>query len=143
MTTADERLSAALQAEYTAIFAYGVVGAHLDPTTVEQAHRAELVHRSRRDALIVQLTGNGVVPPGAEPAYTLPFEVKDKATAIKLAIQVEDLTAGFWREALGDTQSDARKMALDALINCAVQATRWRKLGGVAPSTIAWPGVPA
>lgn len=141
MTTADERFAAALTAEYAAIFAYGVIGAHLDSKTVGEGRAAELIHRRRRDGLLVRLSSSGVATPGAQAAYSLPFPVRNQADAIKLAVQVEELTAGFWREALADTMDEARKVALDALVGCAVQATRWRRLGAIVPSTIAFPGV--
>jgi hypothetical protein len=141
VTTADDRFTAALRAEYAALFAYGVIGAHLDAKTVAQGRSAELAHRSRRDALLVRLSANGLTPPGAEPAYALPFPVATQADAIKLAVRIEELTAAFWREALGDTVDEARKVVLDALVNCAVQATRWRRLGAITPSTVPFPGV--
>jgi hypothetical protein len=56
-----------------------------------------------------------------------------------LAVHLEEKTAAVWRHALGETDGDLRKLALDALVDCAVRATRWRALAGVSPPTVALP----
>src|SRR2546430_799366 len=148
-STGTERLADALRGEHAAIYAYGVLGAHLDTTTVqlavlaESAHRArrdalmqrltgkdttpppaqpayalpapvtdpprchlavpaESPHRPRRDALMQRLTGKDTTPPPAEPAYALPAPVTDQASALRLAITIEERCAGLWRQALPD-----------------------------------------
>ena len=140
MSTADERLVAALKAEHAAIFAYGVLGARLDQATIGFATQAEAAHRARRDALVLLLTGRKVTPPVAAPAYVLPAPVTDKASALALAIDIEQRAAAIWREALPDTTGDDRKLALDALVDCAVRATKARRLAGVRPVTVPLPG---
>jgi hypothetical protein len=140
LTTADERLAAALVAEHAAIFGYGAAGARLDATTVGLAQQAEAAHRTRRDAIVMRLTGRGAPAPAAEPAYALPFPVVDQASALRLAVSIEDRTAAVWRAALLDTTAGERRLAVDALIDCAVRATRLRKAAGITPSTIAFPG---
>jgi hypothetical protein len=140
MSTADERLVAALKAEHAAIFAYGVLGARLDSATVAYAAQAEAAHRTRRDALVLLLTERKVDPPPAEPAYVLPAPVTDQASALKLAVDVEQRAAAIWREALPDTTGDDRRLALDALVDCAVRATRARRLAGIRPVTVPLPG---
>lgn len=140
MSPADERLSAALAAEHAAIFGYGLVGARLDQATVALAAQAELAHRSRRDALLVRLAARGVNPPAAEPAYQPPNAVTDQASALQLAITIEERTAAVWRAALLQTDGDDRKLALDALVDCAVRATRVRRAAGRTPATVPFPG---
>ena len=139
MTTGDDRLAAALEAEHAAIFGYGVVGAHAGGN-VGLAQAAELAHRGRRDALIVRLTSKGVAVPAAQAVYALPFPVTDQASALKLAQTLEDRCAAIWRLALPDTTGDERKLALDALIDCAARGTAFRKAAGTTPSTTAFPG---
>jgi hypothetical protein len=139
VTAADDRLAAALEAEHAAIFGYGVVGAHAGDD-VSLAQGAELAHRGRRDALIVRLTSKGVAVPAAQAVYALPFPVTDKAGALKLAETLEDRCAAIWRLALPDTTGDERKLALDALIDCAARGTAFRKAAGTTPSTTAFPG---
>ena len=139
MTVADDRLAAALEAEHAAIFGYGAVGAHAGPD-VALAQGAELAHRARRDALIVRLTSKGVTAPSAQAVYALPFPVTDLTSALKLAATIEDRCAAIWRLALPDTSGDERKVALDAVIDCATRATGFRKAAGTSPATVAFPG---
>ncbi|HEX6499473.1 MAG TPA: ferritin-like domain-containing protein [Micromonosporaceae bacterium] len=139
----DERLAAALRAEHAAIFGYGVIGAHLGRASVDLARQAEQAHRDRRDALLVRLAAKGATPAPGEPAYTLPFPVTDRTSALRLAVQIEDRTAAVWREALGDLNGDERRLGLDALTDCAVRAYRWRKVAGITPPLVAFPGKPS
>jgi hypothetical protein len=134
-------LEAALAGEHAAIFAYGPVGAHLDGALAAQARAAEAAHRASRDALLVRLSAAGGTPPGAQP-YTLPFPVRDRAGALRLAVQVEERMAGLWRAALRETSDADRRLALDGLTDSAVRATRWRRAAGTAPATVAFPGAP-
>lgn len=139
MSAATDALAAALAAEHAAIFGYGVVGARLTGTAVGQAREAESAHRARRDKLVVELTKAGQTPPAAQPAYALPFPVGDAASAQKLAVQLEERTAAIWRTALGPTTDGDRKLALDALIDCAQRAARWRRATGQEPGTVPLP----
>ncbi|HEU4420926.1 MAG TPA: ferritin-like domain-containing protein [Pilimelia sp.] len=141
MTT--EALAAALAGEHAAIFAYGVIGARLDRGRVGDARAAEAAHRNRRDTALVRLAAAGATPPPAQPAYALPFPVPDQRAALRLAVQVEERTAALWRAALRETEGADRRLALDALTDCAVRATRWRRAAGVKPLTVAFPGAPA
>ncbi|HEY0699048.1 MAG TPA: ferritin-like domain-containing protein [Micromonospora sp.] len=133
-------LSAALAAEYAAIFAYGPIGVRLSGRQVTDARAAEAAHRTRRDTLVLLLHADGVQVPAAEAAYTLPFPVADAASALKLAVQVEERTAAVWRAALPAVTGDRRKTALEALTDCAVRATRWRRAAGITPATVTFPG---
>jgi hypothetical protein len=139
-TPADERLVAALQAEHAAIYAYGTAGAKLDSGTVGLARAADAAHRTRRDALVVRLSGAGVTPPPAAPAYALPFPVTDRTSALKLLAMVEDRTAAQWRLALPPTAGEVRRLALDALVDCAARGAALRQVAGTTPLTSAFPG---
>lgn len=140
MSRADERLAAALVAEHAAIFGYGVAGARLDASTVPLATQADTAHRSRRDALFLRLAGRGAKAPVAEPGYALPFPVTDQASALRLVTAIEERTAAAWLAALLETEGDDRKLAVDALTDCAVRATRARRAAGLTPSTVPFPG---
>jgi hypothetical protein len=138
--TAGEALLAALAGEHAAIYAYGTIGARLDSKTAPQARAAEAAHRNRRDALLLRLTRDGVTPPPTPPAYALPFPVTNRASALRLAVQVEERTAGLWRAALAQTSGVDRRQALDALTDCAVRGTRLRRAAGTTPVTVPFPG---
>lgn len=136
----SEALAAALAAEHAAIFAYGPIGVRLTERSRAEARDAEAVHRDRRDALILVLGAGGGAIPAAAAAYALPFPVTDKASALRLAIQVEERTAAAWRAVLPPTTGDERSRALAALTDAAVRATRWRRTAGVKPATVPFPG---
>ncbi len=138
-----QALADALAAEYAAVWAYGVIGVHLSDASRTAARAAEAAHRSRRDALLLQLAeGSGQVP-ADRAGYALPYPVTDRATALRLAVEIEERTAGHWRAALPHTTGADRNTALAALTDCALRATRWRRTAGVTPVTVAFPGRPA
>lgn len=135
-------LADALAAEHAAIFGYGVAGAQLTGAAQEAARQAEAAHRARRDALLIRLTADGASPPPAAPAYALPFPVTGPVAAARLGVHLEERAAAVWRRAVAATDGPTRRLALDALVDCAVRATRWRKAAGVSPVTVALPGTP-
>lgn len=133
-------LEAALAAEHAAIFAYGPIGSHLTGAVANEARAAEAAHRNRRDALVLQLTGDGATPPPAAPAYDLPEPVIGRASALRVAAGVEERTAAVWRAALAATEGDRRRSALAGFSDAAVRATRWRRYARITPLTVAFPG---
>jgi hypothetical protein len=139
MTTSDA-LAEALSAEHAAIFGYGAVGAHLTNDDRTAAMAADEAHRQRRDRLIGMIIEAKGTPPAAQAAYDLPFAVTDRTSALRLATSLEDRTARAWYRALLSTEGDQRRFVVEALTDCAVRATRWRKVAGVAPATVAFPG---
>ncbi|MFC4018048.1 ferritin-like domain-containing protein [Micromonospora sp. GCM10011542] len=141
--TAGEALAAALSAEYAAIYAYGPIGVRLTGAARDAARQAEAAHRRRRDALVVQLSTAGGTVPADRAGYALPFPVTDRASALRLAVEVEERTAAHWRAALAATTGADRDLALAALVDYAVRSTRWRRTAGVAPLTVPFPGRPA
>jgi ferritin-like protein len=139
----NEQLGAALAAEEAAVYAYGVIGVHLNSTgDVTEARAAEQAHRQRRDYLVTRMSQLKASAAPSPAGYELPYEVTDRATALKLAIQAEDGVAQGWRPVLPVTTGADRTAALAALTEAAVRATRWRRLAEVSPATIPWPGRP-
>jgi hypothetical protein len=139
----NEQLSAALAAEEAAIYAYGLIGVRLtgDGDRTE-ARTAEQIHRDRRDALVSRLAQLNASTAPAPAAYELPFAVTDRASALKLAVHVEDGVAAAWRAVLPVTETADRTAALSGLTDSAVRATRWRRRAGVTPLTLPFPGRP-
>ncbi|MFC7527097.1 ferritin-like domain-containing protein [Actinoplanes sp. GCM10030250] len=135
-----EELAGALAAEEAAIYAYGLVGVHLDEDEQGRARTAEQVHRERRDELVDQLDELKASTAPAPAGYQLPFEVTDRDTALKLAIHIEDGVGQAWRVVLPVTEGTQRTDALSALTDSAVRATRWRRIAGAEPLTMAFPG---
>jgi ferritin-like protein len=131
------QLAAAMAAEVAAIYAYGILGVHLGAATqVNEARAAETAHRGRRDYLL----GKVDQPVAAPAGYDLPFPVTDPASALKLAVHVEDGVAQAWRPVLGASQGADRAAALAALTDAAVRASRWRRIAAISPATMAYPG---
>ena len=135
-------LTGALAAEEAAIYAYGLVGVHLERDEQDRARAAEQQHRVRRDGLIDRLDEMRASTAPAPAGYRLPFEVTDRDSALKLAIHVEDGVAQAWRVVLPVTEGTDRIDALSALTESAVRATRWRRIAEVTPLTLAFPGRP-
>ena len=139
----NEQLAGALAAEEAAIYAYGPIGVKLTRASERaEARAAEAAHRDRRDTLVSKLAQLGASAAPAPAAYELPFAVTDRASALKLAIQVEDGVAQAWRVVLPVSQDADRSAALSAMTDAAVRATRWRRLGGISPATMPFPGRP-
>jgi hypothetical protein len=140
--SAQDALQAVLGAEHAAIFGYGTLGPHLRPSARETAAEAERAHRERRDAVALLLVELKAQPAPAARAYTAPFPVTTAASALKLAVLLEERTAATWRAAVPDLADDRRRTALEALIDCAVRAARWRRaLAPQATPTVPFPGV--
>jgi hypothetical protein len=135
--TADSHLATALAAEHAAIFGYGTIGARLSGPHVAAARAAEAVHRTRRDALLVRL---GADAPAAQPAYAMPFPVVDQTSAARLGVLIEERCAQAWQACLGPETGAERQAALTALTDCATRAAAWRRLAGVTPALVPFPG---
>jgi hypothetical protein len=136
----NEQLSAALAAEEAAIYAYGLIGVHVSASDRAEARAAEAVHRARRDVLVSRLDQLKASTAPAPAGYALPFAVTGRASALKLAVHVEDGVAQAWRAALPATVDADRSTSLSALTDAAVRATRWRRLAGITPLTLPFPG---
>lgn len=130
----------ALAAEHAASYAYGAIGARLEDDLAEDAREVEQAHRQRRDTLVVLLDERGVTAPAPAAAYQLPFPVTDSDAGLQLAVLIEERVAAVWRAALPEVTRDDRVLALAALVDAAVRATRWRMAAGVTPATVPFPG---
>ena len=140
---AGEAVQAALGAEHAAVWVYELVSAFLPAGFDAPTQEGLTGHRARRDATERLLAAGGLTPRPAEPAYLPPKPVTDQASAIAVLITAETDCGVAWRAALERTDdATVRKAALDALTAAAVRATRWRKLGGVAPAAVPMPGMP-
>jgi hypothetical protein len=136
--TEAEVLGELLAAEHAAVYAYGVLGAHLDPHRRVAAVAAYDAHRLLRDSLLSRLRARGVATPAAALAYTMPT-----GSPVQQAISIETGISVLWHDLVAVTDSrDLRALAVRALSDAAVRATGWRETTGVAPLTTPWPGQP-
>lgn len=139
MSDAD-LLAAVLSAEHATAYGYGVLGARLDDAGREEALAALDDHRRRRDDVAERLEALGVEPEGPRPSYGV--AVADATEALQLAVRLEEGVGVRWRDLAGGTEDRAlRRLAVEGLVETAVQATAWRQRLGLQPATVALPGV--
>jgi hypothetical protein len=134
-------LQAGLAAEHAVIWGYAVVGGQVGEPLVAQVRDADDAHRTRRDTIATLVGTYAGDPVATGSSYALPFAVTDRRTALRLAVHLEEGAAAAWRYAVAATDDVAvRKVALAALADAAVRATRWRILLPTAPVTVPFPG---
>lgn len=134
-------LQAALAAEHAVVWGYSIVGARAGDDLRPQVRDADDAHRTRRDATVTLIAKFGGDPVPTESSYGLPFPVTNRATALRLAVHLEDGAAAAWRYAVAATDDvGVRRTAITALSEAAVRATRWRLLLPTSPATVAFPG---
>ncbi|MGW1741907.1 ferritin-like domain-containing protein [Nocardia sp. NPDC001965] len=139
----QQALRDALDAEYAAVYAYGLIAAHTSPEQRRTVNEHTAGHRARRDATADLLTAGGGDAPPADPAYTVPVEVTDPASAAQLAVLVETDTAVAWRAVVERaTTANTRRTAVEALTESAGRRAVWQAATGIAPATVAFPGRP-
>ena len=127
-------LQAALTAENTAVYGYGVAGAHLTGARRAAAVRDWVAHENARDTLTTMLTARGGQPVTAAAAYALPFPVRNAAAAVSLAALLEDRVAAVYLGLVGLSEPSLRAFGAARLRTAALRAAAWRG------STLAFPG---
>lgn len=134
-------LTELLAAEHATVYGYGVLGARLDDRRRPMALSAYDDHRLLRDRLVQRMTARGLPTPGASLSYAL--AVTTPASAVQEAIALESQLGVLWHDLVASTDNvDLRALAVRALSDTAVRATRWRQAGGLRPLTTSWPGQP-
>ena len=133
--TATEALQACVAAEHVAVWAYGIVGAHLEPEARLEARATWDSHRARRDRVAQLLRDREAPAPASEPGYALPYAVTDATTARRLAADVESGVAAAYADLVLTAGGELRRFAALSLQEAAVRAARWS--GG----TEAFPGI--
>jgi hypothetical protein len=138
---ANGALFDAVAAEHATIYGYGLVSAHSTPDVNDLVSAAMAEHRDRREATIAMLAARSVDPPLPAAGYQMPIEVNNPTDAANLAVRMEQDTAVAWRAVLEqETDAQGRAFAVTALTQCAVTAARWRRVLGISPLTVAFPG---
>jgi hypothetical protein len=129
-------LRAALAAENSAVYGYGVAGAHLSGARRAAAVRDWVAHENARDALTAMLAARGGQPVAAAAAYELPFPVRSAPAAASLAALIEDRLAAAYLGLVALTDPALRAFGAAAVRTAALRATAWRG------STVTFPGLP-
>jgi len=128
-------LQAALAAENSAVYGYGVAGAHLAGGKRAAAVRSWVAHQNARDALTAMLAVRGAQPVAAAAAYELPFTVHTSAAAVALATVLEDRVSAAYLGLVGLSDPALRAFGARAVRTAALRAAAWRG------STLAFPGL--
>ena len=134
-------LQQALGTEHAALWLYGTASAFVTGSSETEIIAAMGSVQSLRDATEHRLSVGGVTPQPAQPAYLVPSPVTNQASALAaLAVAESDATVA-WRSVLEHSDDPGlRAAALSALIDSAVRETRWRRLAGQTPASVAMPG---
>jgi Domain of unknown function (DUF4439) len=134
-------LQQALGSEHAALWLYGTASAFVTGSSETEIIAGMGAVQNLRDATEHRLTAAGATPTPAQPAYLVPTGVTNQTTALTaLAIAEADATVA-WRFVLEHTDdAGTRSVALAALIDSAVRQTRWRRLAGESPASVALPG---
>lgn len=141
--TERRALQDALDAEYAAVYTYGLIAAYGSSERSELIAEHTAAHRARRDATIDALSTAGADAPPPEPAYTAPSPVTDPISAGQVAATIEADTAVAWRSVVERGETDAtRRAGIEALTECAVRHAIWQTVLGVDPPTTPLPGQP-
>jgi hypothetical protein len=139
VTAADPAAVAALQhalaAENSAVYGYGVAGAHLTGARRAAAVRNWVGHQNARDALTAMLAARGAQPVAAAVVYQLPFGVHSAATAVALVTLLEDRLSAAYLGLAGLADPVLRAYGARAVRAAALRAAAWRG------STLAFPGL--
>lgn len=143
-TDTASALQNALSSENAALWLYGTTSAFVSGGVEPEIVAAMNAVQNLRDATAARLTAGQVTPAPAQPAYLVPTPVTDGSSALTaLAIAESDATVA-WRSVLEHTDDgDLRRAALAALVDSAVRQTRWRRLSGQSPASVAMPGTSA
>ena len=138
----ENGLTAALQVEYEAVYAYSSAVVHLSGSLREVAEAAEQGHRELRDAVIMALSDTDRPVPAAASAYRLVADAEDHDTAVAVISAVEDKAAQTWRAAISTHDRDDRRLAVEGLSTVAASGAAWRRGIGESPSVPPFPGRP-
>jgi hypothetical protein len=122
-----DSLQAMLAAEHACVYGYGVAAARLRGDDRTDAVAAMNTHIALRDRLTARITADHATPVAALPAYRLPVEVTDPATARQLVAHLEQGQAGAVWDLIAatPTASHDRSLAIGWLADSAVRAVHW------------------
>lgn len=145
MTSTSTGLEALLAGEHAAVYGYAAAGAVLvglaAPGALISAVRTGYdAHRASRDALAEAIAAAGGAPPGAVPAYSVPFPLSSTIAVVRFLAGIEDRLCGAAATAVSATATPAhRVLAVGDLSAAAVRALRLKQLGGAPPSKAVTP----
>lgn len=140
-----DALGQVLASEHATIWAYGEIGAKVSADLLARVTAADNRHRAMRGTIEDLIRSLGGEPVPSEPGYSLPTLLTDDASALGLAVQLEDAMAQQWRYCIGaEGPVDAvfRQLCLDGLGSAASASLGWRRALDPTALPQAFPGMP-
>lgn len=121
-------LRTALNGEYAAVYAYGVVGGRLTNRSEQEKAAADLEkHTTLRDRLRTELASLSIQPEPPAPAYALPFQARTPTQARALAANVETSLAPIWAALADHATGSTQQWAVTVSDACRARAASWSK----------------
>ena len=122
---AIDNLTQALEGEYAATYAYGLIGARVSGGALTRARQALSSHRQARDELRFDLAAlQATVPPPAA-AYDTGGPIDTAAQATALAVQTELRLVRNWAAVATTSAGPSRDRAVRHAQECATRAVAW------------------
>jgi hypothetical protein len=120
-------LQAALTVEQQVVYGYGVLGPQLRGAAKAYAADCLTAHMTHRDAAAALVSAAGATPAAPAPAYQLPFTVNSAASARRLAVRLEQASAGASWDLIASSSatSPSRTGAVGWLADAAVRLEHW------------------
>ena len=120
-----DNLTRALEGEYAATYAYGLIGARVSGAAQVRARQALTAHRQARDEVRFDLAAlQAPVPPPAA-AYNTDGPIDTPAQATALAVQTELRLVRNWAAVATTAAGASRERAVRHCQECATRATSW------------------
>ena len=132
----DDALKAALDAEYAAVYLYGLIGGRASrngtPAELARINASYAAHRTRRDQLLTFL---GDKAPAPAVAYTPPVNPTSFDTRTECANAIEVRCEAVYTQLVAATSGSQRAFAISALSSVSVAAV------AVGQPPVAFPGL--
>lgn len=148
MSELDTAWEAALAAEHQATFGYPLLGPHVAPAQHNLAYACGSAHEALRDVTQAALLATGRTPVAAAVDYPSLYPVQNTASALRLAVRLEDDCATAWRylylraaSTSGARARTLRTSAQSALTASAVRGVQWRAVIDPQHATEPFPGL--
>lgn len=138
-TTGQGPLQRVLAAEHAAVYVLQALAAQTSqsaqPEVFSALNNACAAHRAQRDWLVARLSGAGLNPVPAAPAYEVPAASRPDALRAT-ALQVELRSAANYTDAVAQTVKSDRAWLVDALGAASIRLLWFRGSPEILPGTI-------
>lgn len=115
----------ALKAEQAALYGYGVLGSRATGLQAKRLQASYDAHQARRDQLLVLAHVRGVTPPPGA-VFATPAGLGTPAGVQAAAAAIETSCLGVYAALVGAATGELRRLAAQALTDCAVAAAGYR-----------------